>query len=113
MSATNEFGFDHVYDLARNLSPEDRQRLVRELTEPEKEIELVEITVSTGNPIFTPEDFARYEKNRERLLASVDLEQAKKNHEELGQLLRECPIATEGEIEMQNEIRRSMEQWQT
>ncbi len=113
MSTTNEFGFDEVFDLARKLTPEEQDRLVRELTAPERDVDLVEVTVSTGQPIFTEEDFARFEKNREALLASIDWEQAEKNRQELIRLAAECPIASEEEIEMQNEVGRSMERWRT
>lgn len=112
MSTANEFGFDYVYELAKKLSPEQQTELVEKLTHPDDESPgFIMFTVDTGNPIFSEEDFARFEKNRQALLASIDWEQAEKNRQELIRLAAECPVASEEEIEMQNEIREAMRRW--
>ena len=111
MSTTSDFGYNYVFELASRLTPEEQAMLIEDLGKPKKEMKIVEMTVSTGNPIFTEEDFARFQKAREELEASIDWEKAKRDHEELGRLLRECPMATEEEIEMQNEVRSAMERW--
>ncbi len=72
---------------------------------------LVEITVSTGSPTFSEDEFAKFQQNREELEAPINWEEVKKKHEALGLLLRNCPVATNEEMEWQDEIRRSMEQW--
>ena len=121
MSATLEFNFDQIVGLAKQLSPEERTRLVQELNEsggktsPEppdwQDAGMVRFVVSTGNPIFTPEEFETFRQNGERLLASIDWEQARKNREELLRHSLECPVATEEEIEMQDYVRKSIELW--
>ena len=128
MTTTNEFGYDHVFELARQLSPEEQDRLIRALAEQEPvrkpewkppetldesggEFEIV--TVDTGNPIFTEEDFAQFEKNRQALLASIDWEQAEKNRQELMRSMLNLPECTEEDIKLQDEIRESMERWKT
>ena len=71
MQITIDFGYDQVFELARQLSPEEREKLVHDLRETDSE---------PGN----------VEKNREKAR----------------RLALECPVATEEEIEMQNEFRR-------
>ena len=122
MSVTLEFDFDQIVGLARQLSPKERTRLVQELHEVGGEAfsvpfpdsagtGLVRKVVSTGNPIFTPEDFERFRKNGERLRAPIYWEQAERNRRKLLQNSLEWPVATEEEIEMQNQIRGSIEPW--
>ena len=122
MSVTLEFNFDQIVGLAKQLSPEEQTRLVRELSESggntssewpsdSEHPGFIRMVVSTGNPIFTPEDFERFRQNAERRRAATDWEQVKKNHQELLKSSLEWPVATEEEIEMQNAIRESMEQW--
>lgn len=120
MSATNEFGYDYVFELAHRLSPEEQARLIRELAERKSEKDgiscenggkLTIVTVDTGNPIFTADDFARFEENRQALLASIDWEQAEKNRQELIQAMRNLPECAEEDIQLQNEVRESMERW--
>ena len=60
---------------------------------------------------FTPEERAQFRANRRRLEAELDDSQAKKNQEELYQLLLNGPVADEETIKRQDEVREHIRQW--
>ena len=60
---------------------------------------------------FTPEERAQFRANRWRLEEELNDSQAKKNQEELYQLLLNGPIADEETIKRQDEVREHIRQW--
>lgn len=75
MSTTNDFGYDYVFELAKQLSPEERDRLIRELEKGRKKTG----ELAPGHSTPTKEEM---EEKRQKLI----------------RLSLECPVATEEEI---------------
>jgi len=131
MQATIDIGYDQVFQLAWQLSPRDRERLVKEIVSAEPEPilsdtepppELIVLEQHDGYRIVqvpfpdTEEGRMRQEKLKELQKAYREenperfeppsKEEIEKNRQEALRLALEGPVATQEEIEMQNEFRR-------
>jgi hypothetical protein len=81
MSATVNFDYDHVFNLASQLSPEERTRLLRELPRGK-----------------TPKSEIKYESEFESFLPAPDAPLL--SREEFLEVLRNGPVIPEEQIEL-------------
>ncbi|MDR0611286.1 MAG: hypothetical protein LBG58_14350 [Planctomycetaceae bacterium] len=133
MSVTENFNYDQIRDNVLQLSPAERSRLVRELKQHEEreETKISEPDNSgftelwrengmvcyrvNGDPIFTPEEFEEFRRNRERIEAEWEKmtpEEIKQRKEQQEELMRRADEAyakiPEESIQESLEIWRSM-----
>ena len=131
MQMTINVGYDQVYELVRQLPPRERKRLAKEivsseqepaLTEPEPRQDLIVLEQGDGYSIVqvpfsdTEEGQARQKRQEQlqkqhreahpELFVERPKEEIEKKRQELLRLLSECPVATQEEIDNQNEFRR-------
>ena len=107
-------GYDYVFELASQLSPEEQERLVREMDahrqepEPPKEINwaefgLMEYTVP-GKPIVSAEKMEALKRQSARRQARKSPE----DREKLLEVLLNCPVMTDEELKGFEEARKEI-----
>lgn len=120
MQITPDFGYDQIFELVRQLSPEEKERLQQELKLAEQAETRPEMTKGEYQkflmecPVMTEEEIEEMERNirefRNGFNRRIDNAEAwvdiEKNRQKERQLALECPVATEEEIELQDEFRR-------
>ena len=131
MQTTIDIGYEQVFQLAWQLSPKDRERLVKEIVSAETESipsdteprpDLIVLEQHDGYRILqvpyadTEEGRMRQKETEElqkqhreehpELFVQPSKEEIEKNRQEALRVALECPVATPEDIEMQNECRR-------
>lgn len=112
MATTNDFGFDYVFNLAQNLSPEERERLIQQLAEAEKQENMqarIQSDPAAPEEEYDEEDlayFARIKKIQEKMKAKLPT--PKKTKEEMLRLLLDFPVLSEEEIQAMEEAREAL-----
>ena len=131
MQATIDIEYDQVFQLAWQLSPRDRERLVKEIVSAETESipsdteprpDLIVLEQHDGYRIlqvpFPDTEEGRMRQKEQKLLQEkyrenhperfepLSKEEIEKRRQTLNKWMTECPSATPEEIEMQNEFRR-------
>ena len=130
MSAAAGFSYDYVFNMVSRLTPEEQERLVREVnvsrtqtkepvqlsratdasheeSEPEQNVRLVEYTVP-GEPIISAErleEIKRIAKQREARKSPEELEE---NRQKLLEILLNCPVFTDEELKGFEEARKEI-----
>ena len=111
-------GYDYVFELASQLSPEEQERLVREMDthrqepEPTKAINwaefgLMEYTVP-GKPIVSAAELAEIKRRVNDRPPMNTPEEREKNRQELMEILLNCPVMTDEELKGFEEARREI-----
>jgi len=114
MSTATRFGYDYVFELATQLSQEEQERFVQEMSDLRKErvaepqkIRWIEYTVP-GEPIVSAAEIEEIDQRVARREAEKTPEERKKNREKLMELLLNCPVFTDEELKVFEEARREI-----
>jgi len=118
MTATTGFGYDYVFELASQLSPEEQERFVREMSasrrEPVTEDKInweefgfVEYVVP-GEPIISPAELEEIKRQGEMRQARKSPEELEASRQRLRELLLNCPVMTDEELKGFEEARKEI-----
>jgi len=118
MTATAGFGYDHVFELATQLSPEERERFVREMDafrqKPVAENKInweeagfVEYVVP-GEPLVSATEIEEIKRRANDRQPMNTPEEREKNRQELLEILLNCPVMTDEELKGFEEARREI-----
>ena len=114
MSATVAYDYNYVLNLAVNLAPEERKRLVREVETvsekqevKQKEVKWVEYTVP-GEPIISPEKMQEIKRRANERPSLRTPKEIETNRRELLEILRDCPVLSDEELKGFEEARKEI-----
>ena len=130
MSAAAGFSYDYVFNMVSRLTPEEQERLVREVnvarkqtkesvqpsrvtdasreeSELEQNVRLVEYTVP-GVPIVSREDIEEYKRIAKQREARKSPEELEENRQKLLEILLNCPVFTDEELKGFEEARKEI-----
>ncbi len=97
MSTTSGFGYDYVFELASQLSPEEQERLAREISGSRK-INLVEYTVP-GEPIISLAEIEKIKRRVDERPPQRSPEAIEQNRRELLEILLNAPVMSDEELQ--------------
>ena len=112
---TTGFGYDYVFRLASQLPPEERVRLVREMDvfgkeyDTERKNQWGEYTVP-GEPMISRAEIEEFKRRGERRQAMRTPEELEKKRQELLEILLNCPVMTNEELQGIRNARKEIEQ---